>query len=371
MTPIKNLSEVRRLPRLDKIRLGIKVEGAEGVSYPRAVDYFVCPPDVQAVFGEKPKELRIMFPVEDDTLFAQQWYRCYRRTRGLVCKGDGETADGSFDKATGALATKDTKEVIRREVLCAGQGCPEFQRRACRRLLNLQFLLPEVPGLGVWQLDTSSINSILNINNAVELIRAVCGRVRMVPLVLSVKMELHGPAGGQQMPVPVLHLNSTATLAEIQQAAALPPTRALLPAPEPPEEEPAPDDLYPTEVLDKAEAAAAAQAPSPPPESPFQPPTAEAAQPPRAPDEELFPSDPREVIRQQVVHLLTKGPTPNINQIAKWWDDKGWGYRLLPSDMAKPFTGGEVLLAHLVAFRNDLVVYQQKARASQKTEETK
>ena len=354
MTPIKGLSDTRRLPRIGKIRLGIKVEGNEGVSYPRAVDYFVCPPEVQAVFGEKPKEIRIMFPVEDENLFAQQWYRAYRRTRGLVCRGDGEVADASYDKSTGALATKDTKEVVRREALCPGSECPEFQRRACRRVMNLQFLLPEVPGLGVWQLDTSSINSILNINGAVEMVRGVCGRVRMIPLTLSVKMELHGPPGGQQLPVPVLHLTSSATLAEIQRAATLPPAQALLlPAPEPPEEEEAPDDLYPTEVPEKAEVLA--------PE-PF--PTLTTAEGGRRGDE-LFPNDPREELRGQILNLL-KGRAPSSEQLKRWWEGKGWGYWLLPEDMARPFEGAAVRLDHLQQFRDALVAFQKKS-APEKT----
>ena len=62
--PIKGISEVRRLPRLGKIRLGIKVQGDKKNPYPRAVDYFVVPEEIQPCVGEKPKKLSIMFPVE-------------------------------------------------------------------------------------------------------------------------------------------------------------------------------------------------------------------------------------------------------------------------------------------------------------------
>ena len=81
---IKNLSETRRMPRLGIIRLGIKVTNAEGKTYPKATDYFVCPPEVQEVYGERPKELVVMFPVNDRELITPQYYRCYSRTRGLI-----------------------------------------------------------------------------------------------------------------------------------------------------------------------------------------------------------------------------------------------------------------------------------------------
>jgi hypothetical protein len=62
---IKGMTEVVRLPRLGKIRLGIKKENASGVSYPFQTEYFVCPEEVRKIFGEKSRELKIMFPTEE------------------------------------------------------------------------------------------------------------------------------------------------------------------------------------------------------------------------------------------------------------------------------------------------------------------
>ena len=70
MSPIKGISDRPRLPRLGKIRLGIKVEEEGKKPYPRAVDYFVCPPEVQAVLGEKPRSLPIAFPTDDPDQWA-------------------------------------------------------------------------------------------------------------------------------------------------------------------------------------------------------------------------------------------------------------------------------------------------------------
>ncbi len=193
MSPIKGLSEKRRLPRLGKIHLGVKAKNSRGTEYPKMVDYFVCPPEVQAVFGEKPKELRILIPVEDEDKWASQYYRCYCRSKGLVCKGDGETCVRMVDAQTGALADGNSKEVILKEMECKGRDCADYGVK-CKEVMNLQFLIPEVPGLGIWQIDTGSVNSIRNINATASLLKVLYGRVSMIPLILTVEqLDVNGP----------------------------------------------------------------------------------------------------------------------------------------------------------------------------------
>ena len=54
---IEGTSEITRMPRLGKIRLGVKkTSDKTGAEYPSAVDYFVCPDEVKSVYGEQPKE---------------------------------------------------------------------------------------------------------------------------------------------------------------------------------------------------------------------------------------------------------------------------------------------------------------------------
>ena len=64
-TRIKGVSDQRRLPRLGKIRLGVKATAKSGKEYPVEKDYFVVPPEVAAIYGEQPKELDVMLPVND------------------------------------------------------------------------------------------------------------------------------------------------------------------------------------------------------------------------------------------------------------------------------------------------------------------
>ncbi len=221
--PIKGITDRYRLPRLGKIHLGIKATSAKGVEYPRAVDYFVCPEVVQGVYGEQPRELDIMFPVDDDEAVASQYYRAYSASRGLVCKGDGETADQMVDAdildATGeaVLVNKDTQRVQRDEVPCMGRDCPHYEKAMCRELMTLQFLLPNVPGLGIWQIDTSSWNSITHVNSALQMLRATAGRIHSIPLKL-VLIPVEVTADGKKKSVHVLDVTlPPITFAELQR----------------------------------------------------------------------------------------------------------------------------------------------------------
>jgi len=253
MCPIANLSDIVRMPRLGKIHLGVKVEAPGKNPYPRATDYFVCPPEVQEVFGPKPKELPIMFPVDTVEQFAQQWYRAYTRTQGLVCVGDGEVCRRKVDMDTGALASHVTIEgrwEWTEDLPCDPQECPEYATKSCRRVMNLQFLLPDVPGLGVWQIDTTSFYSIVNINSMIKMLKGMLGRCSMIPLTLVLGPVEVSPAGLKKKTVFIMHINKNIKLADMARLAQLPPARALIPEPE--AEEP-PEDLYPKEVLEAAE----------------------------------------------------------------------------------------------------------------------
>uniref|UniRef100_A0A6M3KN95 Uncharacterized protein n=1 Tax=viral metagenome TaxID=1070528 RepID=A0A6M3KN95_9ZZZZ len=233
--PIKGLTDrPPRLPRVGKIHLGVKVKQEGKAEYPRATDYFVFDPahpqyeELVATYGEQPKELRILLPIEDEAKFAQQYYRLYSMTRGLVCKGDGETALRMVDTKTGDVANRNTKDVAMRPVTCAGRECPDYGPRKCGEVMNLQFLLPEVSGFGVWQIDTGSINSIINVNSALELVRGVYGRVSMVPLILALEpMEVVNPDDGKKKTVRVLNIRSQDKMIEAYHKAQMPPLQLV------------------------------------------------------------------------------------------------------------------------------------------------
>lgn len=249
--PIEGVSDIVRIPRLGKIHLGIKaISDRTGGEYPKPTDYFVVPDEVKAVYREKPTELDIMFPVEDPNLFAQQWLRAYSLTQGLICIGDGINARRKVDIQTGAIADHQTKEQEKREITCDPQECLEYQTKRCRRVMNLQFLLPEVPGLGVYQIDTSSFYSIVNINSMIKMLKGVLGRCSMIPLTLALGSIEVSPLGQSKKTVYIMHIKKDIKLAELARVAQLPPAKVLIPEPE--AEEP-PGDLFPEGVIAEPE----------------------------------------------------------------------------------------------------------------------
>lgn len=234
MSPIKGLTEQRRLPRIGKIHLGVKkVSQRTHKEYPVATPFFVCPPEVQKVYGAEPKKLDIIIPVEDDELWCPQYYRQYSNARGLVCKGDGCTCRRMIDTGTGAIANRETQTVKWEEGLkCDGRDCPDYQRGACSETMNLQVFLPKVPGLGVWQIDTGSINSIRNINSCGDAVRAACGRVSWIPLTLTLEpTEVINPDDGKKKTVYCMWIRHESGLAELLQAADKPRAQVLISMP--------------------------------------------------------------------------------------------------------------------------------------------
>ena len=231
--PIKGLTENTRFPRIAKFHLGIKVPAKKNpdVLIPQATDYFVIPKEgaqggelrqqIIDLYGAEPRKLEIIFPIGDPEMVASQFYRCYQSSRGLVCRGDGEIARRVYDSKskTFALPNKDTDvTLIKDDHPCLGRDCPDYTGRAgCRELMNLQFMLPRVSGLGIWQIDTSSINSIRNINSQIGekgLVRQVYGRIDMVLLELTLEPMTVTPEGGKSKTVHVLNIRSSDNMVE-------------------------------------------------------------------------------------------------------------------------------------------------------------
>jgi hypothetical protein len=221
--PIKDLSDTVRLPRLGKIHLGIR-DPQRG--FPVKTDYFVLPPEhpslkeLVTAFGEKPKSLRVLIPTEDEELWAPQYYKCYDKSHGLLCKGDGEVAMRMVDMKTGQFPTKEACTTELKEMPCKGKSCPEYISKKCGEKMTLRIVLPEIPGLGIWQIDTGSKNSILNINSCARIIKSQFGRISGIPLSLTLEpIDVNNPETGKKQTVFVLNLRTDVTLAQLAAAA--------------------------------------------------------------------------------------------------------------------------------------------------------
>ena len=178
---------VIRLPRLGKLRLGVKAISGSGKEYPKEVDYFKCPPEVQAVFGEKPTLLRVMIPTENEEMFCRQYYAIYGSNQRLKCQGDGETAerrdkDGAIEKIE-CLTPKD---------------CEFAKKNKCRARMDLMVVIPDVAVGGVYQLSTGSINSDIDIRSGLAMARSLYGRISWVPMELKREpMKIADPESGK------------------------------------------------------------------------------------------------------------------------------------------------------------------------------
>ena len=227
--PIKGWKVVR-LPRCGKIALGRRDE--QGL--PRAVDYFITPPEVQAVYEAlyrregreceyddegtlKIRELDIMIPVDDEDTFAPYWLKRYGGMT-LICRGDGEVATvdlawlqgqgrEEYPVAWDERGPVDTQTGERLEVQvgpkgrawvrvpCAYEKCPHYQKKLCREVFILSVILPRVNMMGVYSLDSSSWNSFNDLLNSLELLREAQrrrggpGDVSFIPMTLKVNLK--------------------------------------------------------------------------------------------------------------------------------------------------------------------------------------
>lgn len=177
---VKGISEKRRLPRLGKIRLGVKkIAAKSGKEYPAEVDYFVCPEEVRKVYGDQPKELDVLFPLNDIGVVFPQSYCWWGSARGVKCRGDGERA---------SRATDDGFE----EIDCPCEKLETKETDRCRFQAHLMCVLYRVSLGGVYQISLGSYHSTVDINSGLDYATALIGRFSMIPFKLRrVEKETH------------------------------------------------------------------------------------------------------------------------------------------------------------------------------------
>lgn len=246
--PIQGVSDIRRLPRIGKVRLGVKeVSQKSGKEFPKAVDYWVVNEDESTpawaakafhqVYGERPRSLNIMLPVSERSVVYDQYYKAYGKGTGKICQGDGQVA---------TRVNTETGEMV--ETACNPDECPYYEKKHCRRVASLRFLLPDVPGLGVWQWDSTSFFSIVNLNSGLDFVQAVAGRIHMIPLQLVVRpMEVQ--VEGKKKIVYIAAIGSeNIRLADVARLGQVPENQVFL-LDKPDDSRPA-DDLYPRSLVE-------------------------------------------------------------------------------------------------------------------------
>jgi len=195
---IEGLSDIRRLPRLGKIHLGIKrVSDKTKSEYPSATDYFVFESNpmgdlCKKAYGDKPREIAIILPSDDIHNVFPQSYKAYKTGKGLWCWGDGREARRVDESGE------------QKSIECLGaDGCPIYAEKKCRRMGNLLVILPLVAADGVFQIDTSSRNSIIDLNSGIESIINLAKEhnkpIRFFPGLLRVVARQVSPEGKRKV----------------------------------------------------------------------------------------------------------------------------------------------------------------------------
>lgn len=236
ITNIKGM-EARRMPRLGKIRLGLKVKnknakpcdcasGCFKCTHPVETPYFVVPAEVARYCGEKPAELDVIVPLEDLDMVFPRSYKWYGSSRGLKCTGNLEKA-----------YRLDEKTLQRVEIQCPCR----LKDNECTPSGSLQVILPKVNFGVVYQITTGSWHSMTDIVSGLEFVRCLLGRFSMVPLKLRrVPTETHH-GGKRQVHYPIqviLDTNSIEFINALKEQ-----TNKVLEAPRP--QLPPPEEIRP------------------------------------------------------------------------------------------------------------------------------
>jgi len=166
----------RRFIFKDKIRLGVKVASENDSKIdPQETPYFIIPPEVEAVTGENPVSLRVMFPAEDEHLVMPFAYKDF--------------GEGPFLECTGNL-----KKASRRNPQTGGweeRNCPcERKEMTCHRRAHLSVILPDISPVSIYQIDTGSISNIENTLSFFNQLKIQVGHMSRIPVTLHRKPTL-------------------------------------------------------------------------------------------------------------------------------------------------------------------------------------
>lgn len=154
----------------ERVRLGIRVKNEKGIEYPVEVDYFVCPKEIKAVFGDEPTELTVFFPVSDREIVFPQCYEKYGSNEALQCQGDGEKSAQRLNLKDGSWRT----------VKCP---CEHFNKKydketkigGCVKAGYLKFMIPSVSIGTFYQCRIGGTVSIEECNSAFKLAEVTTG----------------------------------------------------------------------------------------------------------------------------------------------------------------------------------------------------
>jgi hypothetical protein len=224
--PIKQLkSDDMGLPRAGVIRLGYKTRKCQndkcgyilqyqdrkspncpkcqnelGKEFPTEAGHFIlddAPGVFEAIGTDTPTELKVFFPFDDIGLIFPNFMQAWQAS-ALMCRGDGEHIVYAINPTTGkvkvrdGIALYDFDEVnFNGKVMPHKTGevmpCPGPERnyyskcRNCKPNAMLIVMLRDVPRMAYWQISTTSIHNIIDLQKQLNTVKGIVGQITGTP----------------------------------------------------------------------------------------------------------------------------------------------------------------------------------------------
>lgn len=191
------LPPMERFPRVGKIRLGEQVPTKSGASLrPSKLDYFRVEAEESGVtsaesaasfhevYGEQPRTLRCVLPGPTPESVFEGAFRLYGQSK-LKRLCDGTTCDERT--ATGGWTEH--------PCICNARAYPGDHKDRCKLTWSLQVLLPDVQGVGVWQIDTGSEISVRRVSAWLRMMHTLQGDLSLTEFHLDLVETKVAPEG--------------------------------------------------------------------------------------------------------------------------------------------------------------------------------
>lgn len=201
----------RRLREIGRIRIGEKVETSSGKSRPAKIDTFRLTSRDQRVIEAASDVWGGDVTMWDDAPDGPQWqvYLATKEIPVVVPPGDMSFSQAYEQWTAGGCKVRcDGRWDHQGDTAC---HC-DPTARACDIHSRLSLILPDVPGLGMWRLDTQSYYAAVELGGVVDLCAAQSAQGVMLPARLrleqrSVKRVANGKTQTRKFAIPVLDLD--------------------------------------------------------------------------------------------------------------------------------------------------------------------
>lgn len=218
----------RRGQQIGRIRIGQQVRTDSGKMRPARLDTFrfttssrVSAEAIAALYGGEVRdwegeyevitaksEIGVTVPPRDEVV--SQWYEMWNKGGALRrCDSRTEQISGGPCQCPHAADPSDAEEVARM-ALERARRAKLNPPTACGLVTRINLMIPDLPGLGVFRLDTGSYYAATEIGDSAQLMQMARDRGVFLPAILRIEHRQR-VAGGQtkKFPVPVLEVLAT------------------------------------------------------------------------------------------------------------------------------------------------------------------